>query len=104
MTGLASEEVLLDWPMLALRCGRPEAALAAAQRAAAAMPQAPALQQQLLVLQAQHCTMQVRPPCTFTVYDAAHNLDNMHHNWLRPHLHPCLTCDLLGCWYTAGGC
>lgn len=61
LSGLASEEALLDWPVLALRCGRPEAAVAAAQRAAAAMPQAPALQQQLLLLQAQRCTMQV--PC-----------------------------------------
>ena len=61
LAGLASEEALLDWPALALRCGRPEAAVAAAQRAAAALPQVPALQQQLLVLQAQRCTMQVPP-------------------------------------------
>ena len=63
LAGLASEEALLDWPALALRCGRPEAAVAAAQRAAAALPQVPALQQQLLVLQAQRCTMQVPPSC-----------------------------------------
>jgi hypothetical protein len=59
--GLASEDALLDWPALALRCGRPEAALAAAGRAAAAMPRSAALHQQLLVLQAQQCTMQVPP-------------------------------------------
>jgi hypothetical protein len=61
LPGLASEEALLDWPALALRCGRPVVAVAAAQRAAAAMSQVPALQQQLLVLQAQRCTMQVLP-------------------------------------------
>lgn len=58
-TGCASEEALLSWPALALRCGRLDAALAAAQRAAAAMPNSPRVQRQALVLQAQHCTMQV---------------------------------------------
>lgn len=73
-SGCASEEALLSWPALALRCGRPEVALAAAQRAAAAMPQSPRLQQQLLVLQAQHCVMQVNPRILLKFRFASHLL------------------------------
>lgn len=60
ITGCASLDALLAWPVLALRCGWPEAALAAAQQAAAAKPASAPVQRQALVVQAQQLTLQVR--------------------------------------------
>jgi len=49
----------LAWPLLALRCGQPEAALAAAKQAAVAASASLAIQRQALVLQAQQLELQV---------------------------------------------
>ena len=58
--GAASETALLAWPQLALRCGKPAAALAAAAAAAAAAPRSAAIWRQLLLLRAQQAAAQAR--------------------------------------------
>lgn len=55
----ASEALLLAWPRLALRFGRPKAALAAAAKAAALMPSSSGLWRQRLVLETEHASFQV---------------------------------------------
>ena len=57
--GRASEQLLLEWPRLALRFGRVKAALAAASRGTELAPASAELWRQRLVLESQHASFQV---------------------------------------------
>ena len=55
MAGLASERALLDWPRVALRCGRVKEVLRAAEAGVAALPRSAPLWRQFVALQTQAC-------------------------------------------------
>ena len=57
--GRASEQLLLEWPQLALRFGRVKAALAACKKGAELAPASAELWRQRLVLETQHASFQV---------------------------------------------
>lgn len=58
--GRASQQLLLEWPRLALRFGRVKAALAAASQGTAREPASAELWRQRLVLESQHASFQVK--------------------------------------------
>ena len=58
--GRASEQLLLEWPRLALRFGRVKAALAAASQGTELAPASAELWRQRLVLESQHVSFQVQ--------------------------------------------
>lgn len=57
--GRASEQLLAEWPRLALRFGRPRAALAASARGTELVPASGQLWRQRLLLETQHASFQV---------------------------------------------
>ena len=57
--GRASEQLLLEWPRLALRFGRAKAALSAAAQGTEQAPASAELWRQRLVLESQHANLQV---------------------------------------------